>query len=129
MPETLFDKIVGDEIPTWKVWEDDTHLAFLTPFTAHPGTVVVIPKQNIGDDVFELPEADYQALWGAARTVAAKLKRAFKVDRVAVVVEGMEVPHVHIRLYPVNEHYLAYPSQGKVEDTEMDQLQERIKAA
>jgi len=59
MSDTIFDKIVRGELDAYKVWEDDGHLAFLTPFPNTPGFTVVIPKQNIGDYVFSLTNDQY----------------------------------------------------------------------
>ena len=129
MSDTIFDKIVRGEAKSWKIWEDESHLAFLTPFTANPGATVVIPKTNIGDNLFELNQDDYTSLMTAAKTVADKLEAGLGVDRIAMVVEGLEVSYIHIRLYPVGEHFGAYPDQGSVPDKEMDRLQQAVKAA
>ena len=102
MSDTLFDKIVAEEIPSWKVWEDARYLAFLTPFPNTLGLTLVVPKRNPGDYVFALPEQEFVALMLATRTVARILERAFDVPRVAVVFEGTGVPYVHAKLYPLH---------------------------
>lgn len=101
MSQTIFDKIVSGEIPSYKVWESQTHLAFLTPFPNTPGLTVVIPKQNPGDDVFTLDTDEYHALMDATKQVAQLLKKALDVTRVALVFEGTGVAHVHAKLYPL----------------------------
>lgn len=98
---TIFDKIVSGDIPAYKVWETEDHLAFLTPFANTPGVTVVIPKVNLGDDVFELDDESYLALQSAVKQVADLLKRALGVSRVALVFEGTGVAHVHAKLYPL----------------------------
>lgn len=98
--KTLFEKIAQNEVPNWKVWEDEQFMAFLTPFANMRGVTVVAPKRNIGADAFELKEQDYQDLLRVAAQVAQGLKRAFGVDRVGLVIEGELVPHVHVKLYP-----------------------------
>lgn len=102
MSDTLFDKIVAEKVPSWKVWEDARYLAFLTPFPNMLGLTLVVPKRNPGDYVFALPEQEFVALMLATRTVARILERAFDVPRVAVVFEGTGVPYVHAKLYPLH---------------------------
>ena len=102
MAETIFDKIVQGEIEAFVVWQDDNYLAFLTPFPSMPGLTVVIPKQNLGDDVFNLSSEAYQGLLAAAKTVAAKLKAGLGVARIAMVFEGTGVAYVHAKLYPLH---------------------------
>ena len=149
MSGTLFDRIVRDEIPSWKVWEDSGHLAFLTPFPSTPGVTVVIPKANPGDYLFALPEQTFLALLLATRTVARILERAFDVSRVAMVFEGTGVPHVHAKLYPLHgplggqtgvwssaqEFHAEYVGHlttadgPRLADAELDAIRERVRAA
>lgn len=102
MPETIFDKIIKSELKSWKVWEDEKYLAFLTPFPNTPGLTIVIPKTNTGDYVFSLKEDDYIGLLGAAKKVAKILEKAFNTPRVALVFEGTGVAYVHAKLYPLH---------------------------
>lgn len=102
MKETIFDKIVRGELEAWKVWEDSSHLAFLTPFPNTPGFTVVIPKRNIGDYVFDLPEKEYVSLLAATKTVAKLLQKALRSPRVALVFEGTGVAYVHAKLIPLH---------------------------
>jgi len=99
---TLFDEIVDGNIPSWKVWEDDNYLAFLTPFPNTPGLTVVIPKKNIGDNIFDLTDEEAAGLLSTAKKVAKKLEKALGVKRVALVFEGTGVAHVHAKLYPLH---------------------------
>jgi diadenosine tetraphosphate (Ap4A) HIT family hydrolase len=99
---TIFDEIVSGEMPSWKVWEDDDYLAFLTPFANTPGQTVVIPKQNLGDYVFNLDDAAYTGLLNATKRVGKILEKAFDTPRVAMVFEGTGVAHVHAKLYPLH---------------------------
>lgn len=100
--QTIFDKIINNEIPNWKVWESETHLAFLTPFPSMEGLTVVIPKTNVGDYIFDLDDAEMGELNKAAKTVSKILQKAFGVERVALVYEGTGVAHVHAKLYPLH---------------------------
>lgn len=102
MSDTIFDKIIRGEISSYKIWENKTHLAFLTPFPNTPGVSVVIPKKNIGDDVFNIKTDEYNALMQAAKTVANLLEKSLGVHRVAMVVEGTGVAYVHVKLYPLH---------------------------
>jgi diadenosine tetraphosphate (Ap4A) HIT family hydrolase len=99
---TLFDKIVDGSIPSYKVWEDDDYLAFLTPFPNTPGLTVVIPKANPGDYVFNVDDEVVDGLMKAAKKVAKLLEQALEVERVAVVFEGTGVAYLHAKLYPLH---------------------------
>ncbi|MGY4893607.1 MAG: HIT family protein [Candidatus Saccharimonadota bacterium] len=149
MTDTIFDKIVRGEIESRVVWEDDGHMAFLTPFPNTPGLTVVIPKKNIGDYVFSLSDDDYTALQLAIKKVAAILERAFDVSRVAMVFEGTGVAYVHAKLYPLHgpvadqtevwsetkefvEEYRGWITtlEGpKMDDARLDEIQAKIIAA
>lgn len=99
---TIFDEIIDGTVPSWKVWEDDTYLAFLTPFPSTPGLTVVIPKNNPGDYIFDLDDEAVAGLMSAARKVAKVLEKALGVSRVGLIFEGTGVPHVHVKLYPMH---------------------------
>jgi diadenosine tetraphosphate (Ap4A) HIT family hydrolase len=144
--KTLFDKIVDGEIPSWKVWEDDDYLAFLTPFPNTPGFTVVVPKKNPGDNYIDVDEATYTGLMLAARKVAALLRKAFDVKKVALVLEGQEVPHLHAKLIPMHpaagrphahhevfeetyQGFLTTANGPKMSDEELDAIQAKIQKA
>ena len=99
---TIFDQIVSGEIKSWKVWEDDEFLAFLTPFPNTLGFTVVIPKENPGGYVFSLDDELYGRFMRAVKTVANILEKAFDTPRVALVFEGTGVAHVHAKLIPLH---------------------------
>jgi diadenosine tetraphosphate (Ap4A) HIT family hydrolase len=100
MADTIFDKIVRDEIDAYKVWEDENFLAFLTPFPNTPGLTVVIPKHNPGDYIFNLNDDLYSDFLLAVKKVSHLLEKALNVDRVGLVFEGTGVAYVHAKLYP-----------------------------
>ncbi|MEI6183813.1 MAG: HIT family protein, partial [Polynucleobacter sp.] len=85
MSDKIFDKIVRGEMQSYKIWEDDDHLAFLTPFPNTPGFTVLIPKTNIGDYVFALSDEQYGNLLNATKMVAKILEKALAVPRVALI--------------------------------------------
>jgi diadenosine tetraphosphate (Ap4A) HIT family hydrolase len=143
---TIFDDIVAGKEKAWKIWEDDSHLAFLTPFPNTPGFTVVIPKTNPGDYVFNLSDDVYQSLMKAAKKVAKLLEKALDVPRVALVFEGTGVAYVHAKLIPLhgelaaktdvwskhsefnNEYrgYITTVEGPKMDDAKLDEIQKKI---
>lgn len=98
---TIFSKIAKGEIPSYKVAESDEFYAFLDISPLAEGHTLVIPKNVEDDYIFSLDEKTYQGLWDFARKVALALKAAVPCKRVGVAVLGMEVPHTHIHLIPL----------------------------
>ena len=98
---TIFTKIAKGEIPSYKVAESDEFYAFLDISPLTEGHTLVIPKNVEDDYIFSLDEKTYQGLWAFARKVAVALKAAVPCKRVGVAVLGMEVPHTHIHLIPL----------------------------
>ena len=98
---TIFTRIAKGEIPSYKVAENDEFYAFLDINPLAEGHTLVIPKNVEDDYIFNLDEKTYQGLWAFARKVARALKAAVPCKRVGVAVLGMEVPHTHIHLVPL----------------------------
>lgn len=146
---TLFDKIVDGTIPSYKVWEDDAYMAFLTPFPNTKGFTVVIPKTNPGDYIFDLDDEAIAGLMVAAKKVAKILEKAFATTRVALIFEGTGVAHVHAKLIPLHgelasqtgvwsKHEEFYPEyigyltsvEGpRMSDAELQKIQQKIQEA
>ena len=99
---SIFTKIVQGEIPSYKIAEDDHHLAFLDMMPLVKGHCLVIPKQEV-DLIFDLENEDFKNLWSFAQKVAQKMKKAFPDLRIAIAVVGLEVPHAHIHLIPIHK--------------------------
>ena len=99
---TIFTKIANGEIPSYKVAESNDYYAFLDIAPLAKGHVLVIPKKVEDDYIFNLPGDVYAGLWNFARKVAIAVKAAIPCKRVGVAVLGMEVPHTHIHLVPLN---------------------------
>ena len=97
----LFPKIANGEIPSWKVAESEDFYAFLDINPLTLGHTLVIPKKVEDDYIFHLDEQTYEGLWAFARKVAEALKAAVPCKRIGVAVLGMEVPHTHIHLVPL----------------------------
>ena len=98
---TIFTKIARKEIPSYRVAENEDYYAFLDINPLARGHVLVIPKNVEDDYIFNLDEKVYDGLWAFARKVAIALKAAIPFKRVGVAVLGMEVPHTHIHLVPL----------------------------
>ena len=98
---SIFSRIVNGEIPSWKVAEDENYYAFLDINPLAKGHTLVIPKME-EDYIFNLPADTYAGLWEFANKVAKALDIAVPSKRVGVAVLGMEVPHAHIHLVPLN---------------------------
>lgn len=97
---TIFTRIVNGEIPSYKVAESDRFYAFLDINPLAQGHTLVIPKQET-DYIFDIEDKEYQELFLFAKRVAAAIKKAIPCKRVGVAVLGMEVPHAHIHLVPL----------------------------
>ncbi len=97
---SIFTKIVNGEIPAYKVAEDENYFAFLDIFPVAKGHVLVIPKKEV-DYLFDLDDELYTGLQLFAKKVAAGLKKAIPCKKVGVLVLGLEVPHAHIHLVPM----------------------------
>jgi len=97
---SLFTKIVNGEIPAWKVAEDENFFAFLDIFPVAKGHTLVIPKKEV-DYLFDLDDETYIGLQLFAKKVALGIQKAIPCKKVGVMVLGLEVPHAHIHLVPM----------------------------
>ena len=98
---SIFSQIVAGKIPAYKIAETDEFLAFLDVFPIAKGHVLVIPKQEV-DNLFDLEDEAHQGLWLFAKQVAKAMKPCFDCKKIGVAVVGLEVPHAHIHLIPIN---------------------------
>jgi histidine triad (HIT) family protein len=99
---SIFSKIVSGEIPAYKVAEDDQFLAFLDIRPLAKGHTLVIPKKEV-DYLFDLEEELLAAILPFARSVAKAIESVVPCERIGVAVVGLEVPHTHVHLIPINE--------------------------
>lgn len=97
---TIFSRIIAGEIPSYKVAESDNYYAFLDINPLTKGHTLVVPKKEV-DYIFDLDDETLSGMMRFAKQVAAKIKREIACKRVAVVVLGLEVPHAHIHLIPI----------------------------
>ncbi len=98
---TIFSRIAAGEIPSYKVAEDERHFAFLDINPVNEGHVLVIPRKET-DYIFDLSDEDYEALMLFTKRVAKALKKALPCAKVGMSVIGLDVPHVHVHLVPMN---------------------------
>ena len=98
---SIFTKIISGEIPCYKVAENDDFLAFLDIFPLRKGHVLVIPKKET-DYIFDMEDSELGDFMAFAKMVATKIKTAFPCTKVGMTVIGLEVPHAHIHLIPIN---------------------------
>ncbi len=101
---SIFSRIVSGEIPCYKVAEDDSFLAFLDINPLAEGHTLVIPKKET-DYIFEIDDDPYQALWLFAKKVAKAVEKVVPCKRIGLAVLGLEVPHAHIHIVPINTVY------------------------
>jgi histidine triad (HIT) family protein len=102
--DTIFSKIIRREIPSYAVAEDDRYFAFLDIHPLAEGHTLVIPKQPI-DYIFDIGDDLYQGLFVFAKKVAIALEKTLPCQRIGIAVVGLEVPHAHIHLIPLNSIY------------------------
>jgi histidine triad (HIT) family protein len=102
MEDSIFTKIIKGEIPSHKVYEDDRTYAFLDIHPVQEGMVLVVPKAQIVQ-FMDLGDEDYAALWQAVKKVAQRLREVYpNKRRIGVQVEGLDVDHVHVKLFPID---------------------------
>ncbi len=99
---SIFTKIVNGEIPAYKIAEDQHHLAFLDVMPLVEGHTLIIPKKEV-DLIFDLDSEEYKNLWAFSQGIAKKLESVYPDKRIAVAVVGLEVPHAHIHLIPIQK--------------------------
>jgi histidine triad (HIT) family protein len=116
---TLFSKIIAGEIPSYKIYEDDKAIAFLTIRPHTEGHTLVVPKIEV-DHWDDVPEEYFGHMWRTAQFVSKMLKSKLGCARVGVMVAGFEVPHAHIHLIPSNS--MDDLSLGKAHDATQEEL-------
>jgi len=98
---SIFSKIIIGKIPAYKIAENDNYIAFLDVFPLKRGHILVVPKKEV-DYLFDLDNTTYEGLMTFAKTIAIALKKSISCQRVGMSVIGLEVPHAHIHLIPIN---------------------------
>ena len=98
---TIFSKIINGEIPSYKISENEHFYAFLDIFPLTKGHVLVVPKIEV-DKIFDLPENYLSEMLVFAQPIAKSIERSFDCNRCGITVIGLEVPHAHLHLLPIN---------------------------
>jgi histidine triad (HIT) family protein len=126
---SIFTRIVNREIPAHILREDDDFLAFLDVRPIRPGHSLVVPKTEI-DDVFDLPEPLLSGLLVFARPVANAIREASGAQRVGMAVVGIDVPHAHVHLIPIDGiGDLDFRKAQEADDADLAAMAERIRSA
>lgn len=128
MSETIFTKIIERQIPAEIIYEDAHVIVIPDKFPSMEGQVLVVTKEPAAY-VFDLAPETYRALMDATRHIAHALDRAYATTRTCVVIEGFEVPHVHVRLYPCTEETLTLAPRREATSEELARVAERVRAA
>lgn len=127
---TIFSKIIAGEIPSYKIAEDDYFYAFLDIAPLVKGHVLVIPKVEV-DKVFDLDDTYLSRMLVFAKPIAHALEKTMNCKRCGLSVVGLEVPHAHLHLLPINEMDDTNFTRGKLQlaETEMQEIQQTIISA
>jgi histidine triad (HIT) family protein len=116
---SVFSKIVNGEISSYKIAEDDHYYAFLDINPLAKGHTLVIPKKET-DYIFDLEDKEYQGLFQFAKKVGKAIEKVIPCERIGITVIGLEVPHAHIHLIPINSIYDMDFKQPKLKLTEAE---------
>lgn len=124
---SIFSKIISGEIPSYKVAESNDYLAFLDIMPLRKGHVLVIPKKET-DYIFDLQDDELSGLMNFAKLVAKKMDKVFDCKRIGVTVIGLEVPHAHVHLIPINsvEDMNFSQEKMKLSDDELKSIADSI---
>ncbi len=123
---SIFTRIINGEIPCHLIGEDEDNFAFLDIFPLRPGHILVVPKQEV-DYIFDLPEKQLVSLHVFSKKIAVAQIKAFPCKRIGTAVIGLEVPHAHIHLVPMNQTSDLDFTQPKLSISQSD-LEEYAKA-
>ena len=124
---TIFSKIIAGEIPSYTIAEDEKFFAFLDVFPLVKGHVLVVPKIEV-DKIFDLPDAYLSAMLLFAKPIAKAIEKTMDCRRCGISVLGLEVPHAHLHLLPINTANDLNFTQSKitVSKEEMEKIQQKI---
>lgn len=124
---TIFSKIIAGEIPSYKILENEHFFAFLDIFPLTEGHVLVIPKIET-DKFFDLPDSYLSEILLFAKPIAHAIEKAFTCNRCGISVVGLEIPHAHLHLVPINNSDDLNFTRGKMKPTaeELKRAQEKI---
>jgi histidine triad (HIT) family protein len=124
---SIFSRIIAGEIPSYKIAENDHFLAFLDVFPIKEGHVLVVPKEEV-DNIFDVDDELLSEWLVFAKPIAKAIEKAFKCNRCGISVIGLEVPHAHMHLVPINSSDDLNFTRGKMKFSpeEMRGIQQKI---
>ena len=124
---SIFTKIINGEIPCHKIAETEDFFAFLDVFPCAPGHTLVVPKKEV-DYLFDLSDELYLGLMAFAKSLEPAIRKAVPCKRVGVAVIGLEVPHAHVHLIPMNSmNDMNFNSKIKISQEELAEIAGKIK--
>ncbi len=125
---SIFTKIIQGVIPCHKIWEDDAFFAFLDIRPIQPGHTLLVPKHEV-DSPFDMGDDEYAAFLLAAKRLVGPIQKAMGSKKVGLVIEGLEVPHAHIKLVPISEPAdLAQSNARDATPEELAEIAEKIRS-
>lgn len=125
---TIFSRIINGEIPCYKIAEDEQYYAFLDIRPLNAGHTLVVPKIET-DYIFDLSDEQLAGLMIFAKKVAKAIERVVSCERIGIAVIGLEVPHCHVHLTPINTvHDMDFRKTKEISNEEMQSLAEKIRA-
>lgn len=123
----MFCKLVNGELPCYKIYEDDNVLALLDAFPSMKGQALVIPKKHLAPWLFDLDDETYCSLLLATKKVVRAVDKALNPLKTGIIVEGLELEHVHIKIFPLSKvGFTDYPKTIKVSEKEMEEIAKSI---
>jgi len=124
---TIFSKIIAGEIPSYKIAENNKFYAFLDIFPLREGHVLVVPKKEV-DKFFDMPDEYLQDIMLFSKPIARAIEKSFACNRCGMAVIGLEVPHAHLHLVPINNMDDLNFTRGKMKMSpeELKRVQEKI---
>lgn len=124
---SIFTKIIKGEIPSYKIAENEYCFAFLDINPNAKGHTLCVPKQEV-DKLFDLNPEDYQQLMDFSYKIAQAMEKAIDCNRVGMAVVGLEVPHAHIHLIPINDmSQMTFEKKLSLSDADFKEIAEKIK--
>lgn len=124
---SIFSKIIAGEIPSHKIAEDERYFAFLDIFPVAKGHTLVVPKQEV-DYIYDLDDDTLAGLHVFAKKVAKALEKAIPCQRIGVAVVGLEVPHAHVHLIPINSMAdMDFANKKQMSPQELSEIAEAIR--
>tara|TARA_B100001057_G_scaffold245874_1_gene246245 strand:- start:6858 stop:7247 length:390 start_codon:yes stop_codon:yes gene_type:complete len=125
---SIFSKIISGEIPSFKIYEDDNFLAFLDINPNALGHTLCIPKKEI-DQIFDLDDKTLAELIIFSKKIANAIKKAVVCNRVGISVIGLEVPHVHVHLIPINNmNDMSFDTKVSMTESQFNETMNKIKS-